>query len=79
MNRQKLTRAQSVTDKLWDSFQKAQDSLRTFNVNGVGILADRSLLRSNLVTAKAALEAALKEMDDFKDWPTDEEYERWGF
>ncbi|RWI96069.1 hypothetical protein [Mesorhizobium sp.] len=74
MNKQKIERAAKVTDKLWANFQKAQECLRTFNVNGFGVLADRALLRNDMLAAKKALEAALQELDSFLLWPSDEDY-----
>jgi len=74
MNIQKIRRAAAFTNKLWASVQKAQDCLRTFNVNLFGVLVDQALLRNDLVTAKAAIEAALHELDGFKDWPAPKDY-----
>lgn len=74
-NGQKIRRAADETDKLWEKFERARLSLGVFHVNGAGVLTDRGLVRRSMVEARQVLDAAIRQMDEFKDWPSHEDYE----
>jgi hypothetical protein len=71
MNREKLRRAEKVTDQVVEGWNEAQQALRTCWTNGAGILSDPSMARSDLYRAKDGIDKALKAMNAFNDWPRD--------
>jgi hypothetical protein len=74
MNRDKLRRAEKVTDTVVDAWNEAQGALKTLWVNGAGVLTDPSMVRSDLWTAANAIKRALEAMN-FSDWPREADYE----
>jgi hypothetical protein len=75
MNNLKISKAAETTDRILEHMDVAHSQLAHCQVNGAGVLADRSNVRHSLITARDHILAAIKELDENQDWPTNEDYD----
>jgi hypothetical protein len=74
-NREKIRRAEKVTDVVVEGWNEAQRALQTCWTNGYGVLTDPSMVSQDLYRAKGAIDKALTAMRNFRDWPRDQDYD----
>jgi hypothetical protein len=76
MNQEKIRHAAAATDVVLEGHNRALQALQAPLVyNAAGVLADPSMVRSNLHRAKAAIDMALCAMDSLGGWPREQDYE----
>jgi hypothetical protein len=68
--------AAAATDVVLEGHNRALQALQApLWTNGAGVLADPSMVRSNLHRAKAAIDMALDAMNNLDGWPQERDYE----
>jgi hypothetical protein len=76
MNQKKIRHAAAATDTILEGRTRALNALQAPAwTNGAGVLSDRSMVRSNLHRAKAAIDQALDAMNSIGDWSREQDYE----
>lgn len=73
---QRRRECEGATDQIIAEAGEATRRLAILMTNGYGILADPSMVRSNLADARDAINRALVVLGQVN-WPTEDEYDSW--